>query len=168
MRKYIELLRGFIEGAFVSGAIVLAVVFIVSLHRQDKPQPGIDYNSLVSGQLDSQTFRCVVEEKKDKELVFGCQTSDESVMKLRESYMIEGTDAVKYVWDFDILTKGNDLVCIETYDKGENLEYITVFNVSNSDEGLTYSLYNNDEVTPEQLDQIHQQLHNAYSTKSPE
>jgi len=168
MRKYLEILIGFLEGAFVMGAIVFAVVFISSLLRQDKPQPGNDYSSIVSGQLDNTTFRCVVEEAKNEKLIFGCQTSDEKVMKLRESYMIEGGNNVKYVWDFDILSKGNDLVCIETYDSSEKLEYITVFNVTNSDGGITYSLYKNDEVTPEQLDQIHQQLHNAYSTKSPE
>ncbi|MBQ8961385.1 MAG: hypothetical protein IJ071_09300 [Ruminococcus sp.] len=151
MKKVLDVILGFIEGAFFTAVIIFAVFFIYSLAHKDNKQEQFD--SIISGEMDDGSFRIVTDSRSPGETA-ACWASQNGVLSCKNGYVSQYSGKQKFVWEFDAHSLGEEIVCIEVYDSAGNFNRVDIFQITNDPQkGLSYALFQ--EKSPALLEQIH-------------
>ena len=151
MKKVLDVILGFLEGAFFTGVILLSVFFIYNLLRSDKQE--VKYDTVITGVMEDGAFR-VVTESSDEAETAECWVTHNGTLHCRKAYISQYSGKQKFVWEFDTMNDGEDIVCVEVYSPSGDFLRVDIFQVTKDpDKGVTYSLYQ--EKSPALLEQIH-------------
>lgn len=151
MKKILDVVLGFLEGAFFTAVIIFAVFFIYNLGHKDNKQEQFD--SIISGEMDDGTFRVVTDSRAPGEKA-ACWASQNGVLSCKNGYISQFSGKEKFVWEFDAQALGEEVVCIEVYDSAGIFSRVDVFQITNDPQkGLSYALFQ--EKSPALLEQIH-------------
>ena len=151
MKKVLDVILGFLEGAFFTGVILLSIFFIYNLFHTDKNE--VNYDAITTCVMEDGSFRAVTESIDEMESA-ECWVTNTGTIHCRKAYISQYNGKQKFVWEFDTLAQGQDLICVEVYNSSGDFLRVDIFEVKKDPEkGVTYNLYQ--EKSPALLEQIH-------------